>query len=479
MNAGITRLLSDTLIYGLSRYLSALAGLLLVPLYTRMLPPAEYGAVDLLNTMSVTLAVFAILGGDSALALYYYEAKTPEDRIATASTGFALRAVLALGVMALAIAAAPAINDALFHGTRYANLLLVVLLAFPFQVLLGFCLDYLRLRLEPIRYMVLNVGSVLLSTGLGITLVVVLDMGAKGLVLATTSATVITAFAALWMVRSGLGRVFSREMSRNLLKFGLPLVPASFATWLITYSDRYFISHFLSLSQIGVYAVGLKIASVMALATSSFQLAWGPFAFSIKDEPDARQTYARILTYYVAVAMGLALVLGSFGAEILYVLAARSYSSAGPVISLLVLVPVLIGAYYIFSVGVNLMAKTALISFTTGLAALVSVSLNALLIPRFGIMGAGLSAVASNIVSAMALLVLAQRIYPIPFEKFRVGTLWFLGVGGLAFSAGLGPESTVFKAIPLGVYVLALVGLGIVGPTEWNALKRLIAGPQA
>ena len=102
----------------------------------------------------------------------------------------------------------------------------------------------------------------------------------------------------------------SRPLLREMNRFGVPLVPAALALIVVNFSDRFFLVHLAGLEEVGLYEIGVRIASAMVLLLTAFRMAWPAFAYSIEDDGEAKRIYAFVLTYLVVVASWLALGLG-------------------------------------------------------------------------------------------------------------------------------------------------------------------------
>ena len=91
--------------------------------------------------------------------------------------------------------------------------------------------------------------------------------------------------------------------------FGLPLVPSALLLWVTNFSDRFFLVKLTDTSEVGLYSVGVRIASAMVLLLTAFRTAWPAFAYSIKSDDEAKQTYAWVLTYLVVICTWIATAL--------------------------------------------------------------------------------------------------------------------------------------------------------------------------
>ncbi|MDZ7262612.1 MAG: MATE family efflux transporter, partial [candidate division KSB1 bacterium] len=168
---------------------------------------------------------------------------------------------------------------------------------------------------------------------------------------------------------------------RLFLRFGLPLIPAGLALTTLALIDRFFLVRYTDLTQLGLYSIGNQVANSVLLLVSGFQLAWGPFAFSVAKTGKSEGLYVKTLHYYLIVLGGIALVVSLFAKEVLQLFTTESYIAAYRVVPYLAFGLVAYGAYYIVSIGSNLARKTEYITFSTLFAAIINIMLNMVLIP--------------------------------------------------------------------------------------------------
>lgn len=288
------QLTAQSFIYGLSGALTKIAGLLMVPILLHIFTPADYAVIDLVTTFTSVIGGILLLGSDAAVAYYYYRETDAEGQRSLISTWFIFQFVLnTLAGAALFVLAAPSAH--LLFGSSTHNQLYLQLIAcvFPLSASFGYILEIFRLQMRPISY--LAVSAVNVSTGvvLSLILVVWLNKGLTGVYLASTATNVVTFAMALGAMRQTLRIRFSRQRLLQVLAYGTPLVPITVANWAIGVSNRLFIRAHSGLTDVGLFSSGSKVAQIMFLAVTAFGLAWGPFAYSIAEEQDARRTYAQ------------------------------------------------------------------------------------------------------------------------------------------------------------------------------------------
>ena len=159
--------------------------------------------------------------------------------------------------------------------------------------------------------MTASLVNVALTIGATLALVVALDAGPLGVVVGNFTGTLLVYAALVGYRREQLGLQFDRGLFREMNRFGMPLVPSALPLWVTNFSDRFFLVKLADTQEVGLYSVGVRIASAMALLLTAFRTAWPAFAYSIEDDREAKRTYAFVLTYLVFVTTWVATALGS------------------------------------------------------------------------------------------------------------------------------------------------------------------------
>jgi O-antigen/teichoic acid export membrane protein len=251
----------------------------------------------------------------------------------------------------------------------------------------------------------------------------------------------------------------------------MPLVPTALFLWTTNFSDRIFLVKLADTDEVGLYSVGVRIASAMVLLLTAFRLAWPAFAYSIDDEREAKRTYAYVLTYLVALTTWVATGLALLSPWIVDWIAAPAFAESSRVVGPLAFATVAFAAYIVVAIGVGRAKRTQFNWVVTGAAAAVNIALNLLLIPRYGMMGAAIATVAAYSTMFVGMVWWSQRIYPVPYQWRRVATA--AGAGLALVAIGKLTDAGLAVALPLAlVYPLALLPLGFYLPAERKAIGR-------
>ena len=420
MRESLKQLSGESLIYGLGQVSGRAVQLLLVPVLTRVLARGEYGVSDLIFAYLQTAVLVLVFGMDGALGRFFYQEPDRAARIRMASTSLAFRLVTGtLVALLLALFATP-LSRALVGSEVYRKYLLLGAVTLPFTLVVLFANDLLRITFQPWKFIALNLAQTILTIGLSLWLVLAKHLGVAGVLYGRLAGDAACALFALVLVRHTIAPRFSAATLRRMLGYGAPLVPSAIAYGLITSLDRYMLQRTRSLEDVAVYGVAIKFFTLVTLAVSAFQLAYGPFAYALARSPDAGRLYARVLAAYVAVASVAAMLAGLFTPEVLAVFVPPAYAGAAGPAAFLVFAAVAQGAYYVVSVGIGLALRTPLLGWAAGGAALAAAVANLLLAPRLGPLGAGIATTLGYATSALLTYVVAQSVHPVPFRGLRL-----------------------------------------------------------
>jgi len=439
MKAHLKKLTSESIVYGFGAALSRGMQMLLVPVFTRVFAPDAYGVVDLLGLVGALSSLLVVMGTDAALARFFYEAADAEARRTMVSTSAVWRAGVCLAAAAALALAAPLLSTFVFGSPDYAKYVRVTALTVPFTAFFLFQNDVLRVTFQPWKFILLNVVNTALVGGFSILFVVVWKTGVIGVLYGKLVGDAITVTLGFVLVRHQLRRRFDRTLLVRMLAYGAPLLPVAAAYGALQYADRWTLSRFAGLEAVGVYAVAAKIGAALTLAVTAFQMAWGPFAFARAREEAAPRLFARVLTLFVAVASGLALLFGLIAPEVLAVVVPPVYRSAAFPGALLCFAAVAYGAFYIAALGANLALRNDLVAWTSLIAAAVAVGLDLALVRPLGSLGVAIGTTGGYALSTVLLYALAQRVHPLPFRGLRALMLFLGGLGSLAAARVLAP----------------------------------------
>jgi O-antigen/teichoic acid export membrane protein len=465
----LRRLGKHSAIYGLGGLVQRILAVLLLPVYTRYLSPSDYGTVETLVALTTVLVITLRLGISQAFFRFYFDSPDPGDRRRVLRTSFWFTMGMATLGLVLGVLFSQEIAFALFGSSDDAEVVAAAFVALWAQMNYEQLTSLFRVEERSVAYVTASLANIGLTIAATLLLVVVLDTGPLGVIVGSFTGTLIVYAALIGYRREQLGLQLDRQLLREMNRFGLPLVPSALFLWVTNFSDRFFLVKLADTEEVGLYSVGVRIASAMALLLTAFRTAWPAFAYSIDDDGEARRTYAFVLTYLVALTSWVATALGLLAPWLVDWIAAPAFSSSSRVVGPLAFAVVLFAGYVVIAIGVGRARRTQFNWVVTGAAAVVNVALNLALIPRYGMMGAAVATIAAYGTMFLGMTWWAQRIYPVPYQWRRVATAG--GVGVALFAAGklLGGGLPVALALSLA-YPLLLLPAGFYLPVERRAI---------
>jgi O-antigen/teichoic acid export membrane protein len=469
----LRRLGRHSAIYGIGGLVSRVIAVLLLPVYTRYLTPEDYGKIETLLALTTVMGLLLRAGITSAFFRFYFDVEDDEGRLRVLRTSFWFTMGAATLGLGLLLALAEPASTALFGDSGSADLVRAAGVALWATVNYEQLTALFRVEERSVAFVCASLANIFLTIGLTLLLVVALEQGPLGVIVGNFSGTLLVYLALLGYRREQLGLQFDRGLLREMNRFGVPLVPTALFLWVTNFSDRFFLVKLADVAEAGLYSVGVRVASAMVLLLTAFRTAWPAFAYSIKDEGEARRTYAYVLTYLTVVTAWVALALTLLSPWLVDVLATDDFAESSRVVGPLAFSTVAYAAYIVVAIGVGRARRTQFNWVVTAGAALVNVALNLILIPPYGMMGAAVATVAAYATMAVGMAWWSQRLYPVPYQWRRVATASFaavaLAVAGKLLEGGL-PLAVVLTL----AYPLALLALGFTTRAERRRVRALV-----
>lgn len=422
MNGLIKRIFGDSVIYGLASIISSLLSIFLVPFYTRVFNPSDYGIISIVTTTFAFLNLLVIFGVDSSVCVWYWEQTSKRAHYKLFNTFFVFVCFTGMIAGILTFVLSRPLSNVLFNSSSYAVLffLLAVNLMFSgFQKVVNI---WCRMQQKPTTAMVYSLLLLAVNLSLNIVLILFMRVGIKG-VFYSQAITSFIGFLLLVLLFKKWINVYMFEMRllKKLLRFSLPLVPATLMYWMMTAASSYFIKFYVKdYAQLGLYQVGSNIANIISLITFSFFQAWGPISLEISNQANARKIYSIAFELYCVIGFFTSFALLLTAGNILDIFTNHKYAGAATIVGLLGINVIMAGIPNFIAVANNLAKKNSSYAIAVAIGCATTVVGFTLLIPILGKEGAAIAMIAGNIAISVFLARSAQRIYPIPYNYPRI-----------------------------------------------------------
>jgi len=419
IKAQFKRLTSHSAIYGISGILNAAISFLLTPLYANYLDPRDYGFLTILTITASFASMLFQLGTGTAVFRSIIQREI-DKRVVLSTAYYFTLVVTIIGVSSLLLLSphlARLLLPELETGANYLNL---VLTTAALDSLAAISFAKLRVEERSLIYTIISALNFAFGLTLNILFVAALKYGLNGILWSNLLRAIVFSMVGFFILLPDLRLKFSLSELSELVGFGLPLVPISFAALILSGSDRYFLQYYFSPTEVGVYSIGYKVGSLLQLPIGAFQIAWPTIMFAVSKSQQAQEFYSRLLTYYFLIAGFAVMSLSLFSKEIIMLIAQPSFLEAWTVVPIVALSQICIGCVYITAIGVNLKKKPSHLMFAWLFGVTIHLLLNFTLIPRFGMIGAALSTLFSYLVVVAGALFTSLRLYYIPYQTSRL-----------------------------------------------------------
>ncbi len=483
MLAYLKRLLRTGAAYQAADIVAKAIAVFTLPLYTRHVSSAEYGAYNSLLTAVILASIFLRVGLGEAFVRFYFEDEDAARRDRIARTATATVAWTTTLAALLAVAFAGPLSRLLLGSTNVELLDCAVVGLWAFTNLE---MAYAQLRVdERVKIYVRAAGAnVAMTVTFTIVLVVFAGEGARGLLLGNFGASAVVVLGLWWVLRARFSLRVKRADLRAMLGFGLPTIPADASVYGLQVVDRLYLYRGYSHSAAGQYSVALQLATVVFVFVRGFQYAWPPLAYSVKSDRMAARLYSLVTTFFVLATGTVVCAVALLGRWLVRLLAAPEYFGAHTALPWLALGWTLYGLYQVLIVitGRARVTRLNLPAALVGLAA--NIALLLWLVPAsgagLGIAGAGIALCGAYVAMLAVLRLLTRRVFPVAFDWWRLSLLTLI-LGGVAVSGELLLPTQGFGGLLARVVWLAWIpALLLVTrffiPTELTQARLLLAG---
>lgn len=473
----------DTLKYLPSKIIPAFAGLLVIPIITRLFEPNDYGNYVL---VMATVGLLSIVPGSllGTATVRFFPAYKRQSRVGsfykTLITG-SIGCVAVIGVVFLSLLrlAKSAISLELYYLMSIGILLFVVTSIFTIL------LHLLNAREKASLYTYFSIWQVGAGFAFGIAIVLALKLGVEGLLWGSIGAFLV-ALRFLW--RSAFegapqGGAFSKSIAIKMAKHGGPLIFGSLAAWMMSFSDRYIIGLYRGSSEVGLYSVSYVIGErPLIMLWTLFMLSSYPLIVKTWENQGKQATQefvGKLTRYYLLIGFPAALGLSVLSKSIIGGVTATAYYEGYRIVPLVAFGAFLLGLQWWTQVGLLLYKQTNTVMYTVFAAGLLNIGLNFLLISKYGYTAAAATTFISYAFLLVLMVFVSRRflVWEFPFKSLAKTVCASAIMAIVVYYIGNSFTSSLVIKLTLGIslgaliYFLVLFLLQEFKPSEVQVLK--------
>lgn len=456
---------------------------ILVPLYTKVLLPEEYGVYASLMAFLILGNVLLSYGMETAFFRFVTKKDSDVEIVqSTTLTSLTVSSLLFLGIALLFRNPIAGIADFKPEYITYAAWILALdaLVVLPFV--------WFRANEKPMRYAVIKIINVVINLGLNLFFFLILPKWAahnefwnslwqpENKVAYVFISNLVASAATLLMVlplyfKIGFG--FNKIIWNRMMRYAIPVLIAGIAFSVNEAFDRILLKYLLPAdvadTQIGLYSACYKLGMFMTLFVTAFRLGIEPFFFNHSTQENAKETYANITKYFTLFGCIILLIVVIYIDVFKQILIPNSvYWEALSIVPIILLANLFLGIYHNLSVWYKVTDRTKYGAFISIVAAIITLVLNYILIPYIGYIGSALATLAAYGTMMVLSYIYGRKYYDVPYQVMKI--LGFLGLSML-FSA---LSFYVFRGNILIGTALFLIFGGILFYSEKQQLLKII-----
>lgn len=412
-------LVRSSAVYTVSTVINAAIPLLILPVLTRYLTPADYGIVAMMGVLVGIASPFIGLNIHGAIAVKYFDTGRT-DLARYIGNCFLLLSVSTAAMSVILWLFGGSISAITAFPQDWLAIIVVICIS-QFVVLI--LLTLWQMQDKPVAYGSFQVLQTALNIALTIVLVVGLRMNWQGRVEAQAGSVLVCAVIALIVLRRRGWIRFSYDRGdvRHALKFGVPLIPHALGAMLIIQTGRIFITNMVSVADTGVYMVGFQLAMIVELFAASFNKAYAPWLYkrlSVGD-PYVKRRIVKLTYLYFAGILVFAASLSLFMPWFLSFFVGKDFAGAGKYTTWIALGFAFSGMYYMVANYIFYAGATHVLAWITFATASFNVLFNYVLITMNGAVGAAQASALALFVSFVLTWILSARVYSMPWNLIR------------------------------------------------------------
>tara|TARA_Y100000590_G_scaffold49399_1_gene52267 strand:- start:3751 stop:5169 length:1419 start_codon:yes stop_codon:yes gene_type:complete len=423
-----------SLIYGFGHILARLVTFFLLPLYTHVFTPEEYGVVSLAYAFMGFTMILYRYGMDTALLKYSVQ-KKGQDRGGYISTIYGIQVITSI-IFSSILFGYRKIIAKIVLGVDQPEWIAILSGVLLLDALWNLPVLLLRAEEKPIPFVIFNLTNVLTTMGFNLFFVVILKMGITGVLLANLVSSSIVFILSLPVIikRVSLSTIKTITL-KTVFKFAIPFLPAGIFTMIMELANRYLLNWMTGTREVGLYSAGHKLGIFGLIVVMGFNMGWTPYFLKRGKKSGARKDFAQAATIFLGLLGFVIVAVSLWVPEIMRfpigsrTLIGEQFWSAENVVFCVLLAYFFFGTYVIQLPGVYMREMTNWIPIFRAIGATVNILLNILLIPKYGVIGSAWATVFSFMFMSLSVFIRCHKIYPVTYNwSAWIYPLIFMGV---------------------------------------------------
>lgn len=388
------KLVNNSLIFAIGNFGSKIMSFVMVPIYSYTLSTSDYGKVDLLTSMVSLLMPVVCLDIYDSVFRFALDKNENKSRVFTTGTIFAV--ISSILTLFLGIVLSHYINS---YPIVYTTIYMII------SVFYSLISNFIRAIGYIKQFAVAGIVNTFIMGGCNILFLIFIKMGMNGYMLSMIlgqGAAILFLIATTKIISYFDVKDLNNHILKEMLIYGIPLIPNNLAWWLNSASDRFFILAMLGASANGIYAMANKIPGIVTTISSIFFQSWQISVVEEYRKKDGKKFISSVFESYLSILFFLGIGILTIIRPVYRMILSLSYYIGWKLTPFLVLAVIYTSLASFLGTIYTANKKTMSVLVTTIYGAIANVVLTVILIKFIGIDGAAIAnALSFFIVSAL------------------------------------------------------------------------------
>lgn len=461
---------------------TGLSGIITLPILTKNLPIADYGLWVQLNVTVSLITMFIVMGLPSYSVIRFLAGEKNKKKIQNEFYSVAfLILLISLFVSSIFFIFNVQISQVLFTGnTLIVNILSLILIFLSLNLLfLNYFITFQQIKRYSILLCLKAITFILLVSSF-----VLLGKGVIGAAIGLLFNEILFFIIYFLIVFSEIGMIFPNfNKLKEYLQLSIPTIPGTLSSWVVESSDRYLIGIMLGITSVAYYSPGYALGSIIGMTASPFVsnlTAALSKSYNEKKEDEVAELLQYSIKYFLAISIPATIGLAVLSKPLLIILSTTEIASNGYLITSFVAVGFLfLGLNNIIVNIIILKKKTRIIGIVWLLASLMSLIINILLIPNYGILGAAISTLIAYLIPFILITYYSFKFIKLRLNYFSFAKMILASVPIIFIYQILKPTSIIniliFILINILLYLILIILLKVFSKEELSSIKGLFS----
>lgn len=358
------KLVRNSILYMMAMVFPKVAGFIIIPIYTRYIVPEEYGIFFYTTSIIGVTMVFSSLGMGTFYFRNYNLEHDKKEFNGTMFWSLLIWNIILLFFNWFILSITFNLLNTPFSFYPYMLLALITQFLNSIEII---PMRTFRVKGEVYYYLIRILLKTLLNIGLGLYFIIELQMGVIGIFYAEVISAFVFAIIFLFYMFNNSYFNINLKLFKKAFKFSLPLIPSDLLLLSAPLIINVIIERTLSLAQLGIYSIGISIASVVKIITSSVSMSIEPVLYNYSSKEDFPKFFLNLKNITIGTVGIFCIGIGLFIREISMLLLSEKYWSAWPIVQIILI-------SYIISTMKDMLGKLIIIEGRTTILLLSNLS---------------------------------------------------------------------------------------------------------